>query len=119
MNEPFTQEEIEGATKDTIEFMKRMAPIHLVPQDVVMIVAWALKDGANKYGEGAWKGDDTSWIKHTKKAQGHVKRWLRGKSIDEDSKVPALAHAIARLMIVLHHEINDMGIDDRNKVGRE
>lgn len=88
--------------------------ICFLPADSLKVVNDAMRDGAVKYGVGEWKQNDTSWIKHFKAAKRHMKHWVGGESIHADSKINALGHAIARLLIVLEHELHDLGLDDRD-----
>ncbi len=102
--------------KEHCTAMKEMAPFHLLPMDSLMLTAWAFKEGEDKHGKKAWIRDDANRVGHVEAALRHIGRWTREESIDADSGCPALAHAIARLMIALYLETNEVGIDDRASI---
>ena len=80
----------------------------LVPPDVLLDVVKVMTHGEGKYSHGNWETVEPS--AHFAAAQRHLNAWHRGISKDEDSGLPHIAHAIARLMFLAALE-NDAAAD--------
>lgn len=73
----------------------------LVPARALRLVAKAMAEGADKYGELNWMGlPDEDIINH---AIRHIYRWLEG-----DRSEPHLSHAAANILMLANRE----GLDD-------
>ena len=80
----------------------------LLPIKAKQKVIEVLEFGSVKYGANNWKlcKDKTRYIDA---AMRHIDEYLLGNVLDDESKQPHLAHAIASLMFVLEldDKIND------------
>lgn len=87
-------------------------PVDLVPVRVIAAVARVMGYGAKKHGERGWQ-DGRSWTGEYASAMRHLMEWRLGSNADAETEQPPLAHAIARLMILLDMELREVGADDR------
>ena len=72
----------------------------LVPMDALWAVAQVMSFGSTKgYTDFGWQGK--SILHHADAALRHMVAHLRGKDIDPESGQPALAHAAARVLMML------------------
>ena len=72
----------------------------LVPMDALWAVAQVMSFGSAKgYADEGWRG--RSILYHADAALRHLGAHLRGEDIDQESGLPALAHAAARVMMML------------------
>ena len=84
----------------------------LVPVDSLFQVATVFEYGAVKYGENNWRKGHRQ-LDLLDSCLRHICSHLRGDDIDDESKLPHLAHASANLFILLQ-QINDgTSIDNR------
>ena len=80
---------------------------HLMPWRALDLVALVFAYGAAKHGEGDYKGPDAPTPEYCVGAAfRHLSDHLQGNSVDEESGLPALAHAVARGLIALELESN-------------
>ena len=84
----------------------------LIPHDALEQFVRVLTYGAEKYADRNWeKGMD--WSRLYAAALRHLTAWWRGKSIDPESHLPHLAHALCCINFLLAYELRGMGGDDR------
>jgi len=88
-------------------------PLDLIPGPAMLAAAWALKDGADKYGPFNWRSVPIKASNYQAAAERHIKAWQDGERSASDSGVHHIAHAIAGLMILLDAEACGTLIDDR------
>lgn len=89
------------------------APLHLVPPPAMMELAWAMGEGAAKYGAYNWRSHNVSASVYQAAALRHLMAWYERQDTDPLSGAHHLAHAMACCAIVLdaiHHGILN---DDR------
>jgi len=72
-----------------------------------------LQDVADVLTLGAEKYDDTNYLKidpyfdsHFAAAMRHLVAWRRGEKIDPETGVSSLAHAISRILFLMHGDKN-------------
>lgn len=85
-----------GGTKNDAE--KKYRP-ELLPHRALMEVIKVFTDGAKEYGDFNWKGG-IAYSRLYGAIQRHLLDYWNGKDVDGDSGLPALAHAIAGLMML-------------------
>ncbi len=101
--------------KDQIGLTK--APLRLVPPALVIEVAAAMKNGAEKYGPYNWREQAVSLNVYIEAALRHIYAFMDGEEVAEDSGVKHIAHAAACLGIILDAASIDKLIDDRPTPG--
>lgn len=79
-----------------------MPTLQMIPWDEAMEVLAVFEYGAMKYEPRGWEG--VSKEEHLAAAQRHLAHHLVGSKLDE-SGYASLAHAVARLLIVMWHEV--------------
>lgn len=82
---------------------------------------WAMEQIAKVYTYGTRKYDDDNWWKGMKWRKDvfgcierHIKKWLRGEQLDDESGLHHLAHAAWNCIALMEYERNMIGTDDRN-----
>lgn len=88
--------------------------IELVPLDALWEVAKAFTFGAEKYSDNNWRGG-FKWTRLIGSAMRHLIQWSRGEDVDPESGLSHLAHCGACILMLISHERNKYGEDDRNK----
>ena len=88
-------------------------PLDLIPGPAMLATAWALKNGADKYGAFNWRSQPIKASNYLAAAERHIKAWQDGERSAPDSGVHHIAHAVAGLMILLDAEACGTLIDDR------
>jgi hypothetical protein len=68
--------------------------------------------GAKKYGQWNYRGG-SDFMRYLGSVVRHVTRYIRGESVDAESGLSHLAHAIYNLLILLGWELEGVGNDDR------
>jgi hypothetical protein len=88
--------------------------LHLLPPGPLADIARVLEHGANKHG-GPWSYTDgqRNWSDDFDAAQRHMMAWWIGQDLDPESGMSHLAHAGARLLILLEMERSGKGLDNR------
>ena len=84
----------------------------LLPGDVLEEIAVIFTQGAEKYGDHNWS-QGMSWGRVFGAAMRHMWAFWTGKTTDQESGRPHLAHAIVNLMFLLAYYIRGVGTDDR------
>lgn len=89
-------------------------PISIIPYDAVANIALAMAFGAEKYGRGDYKNDDTlAWTLYADSCFRHLGEWLDGNDRDRESGIHHVSHAAASLCILLWLISTGSGHDDR------
>ena len=84
----------------------------LLPGDVLEEITLIFTLGAEKYGDRNWE-QGMSWGRVFGAAMRHMWAFWTGKTTDDESGRPHLAHAIVNLMFLLAYYIRGVGTDDR------
>lgn len=101
--------------KDHIGLTK--APLSYLPPAALVPVAQVLRNGAEKYGRANWRQHSLLRTVYLEAAVRHIFADLDGQSIDEESGLPHIAHAVAGLLIMLDAEAIGKCQDDRPTPG--
>lgn len=88
-------------------------PLHLWPTTATALGSMALLDGACKYGRSNYRAIGVRASIYFDAAQRHLTRWFEGESVDTDSGLPHLAHALACVAILVDAEAAGKLNDDR------
>ena len=88
-------------------------PMHLLPLSTLGGVAWALKHGADKYGEYNWRKESIEAMSYVAATLRHIAAFQDGKDHDLDSGHEHLDHAIATLIILQDARKRGSFIDNR------
>lgn len=83
--------------------------IDLIPIEAITALASVLKNGADKYGENNW----CNGIRYTREwsaAQRHLWAWFDGETIDKDSGLNHLWHALGAVTILI--ALSERGMED-------
>lgn len=92
-------------------------PLHLWPSTATSLGCLALLDGALKYGRGNWRVAGVRASIYFDAASRHLNAWFEGESVDPDSGIPHLGHALACLAILVDAEAAGRLVDDRQVPG--
>ena len=90
------------------------APLHLVPPALSIGVAYALKDGAAKYGAYNWREEPINVSTYIGAILRHLYAYQDGEDYAEDSGVSHLAHVAACCALLMDSEAYGTLVDDRN-----
>jgi len=88
-------------------------PLHLFPSTAVIYGALALLEGALKYGRSNWRAAGVRASIYYDAANRHLDKWFEGETIDSDSGLPHLSHAIACIAILIDSTETGNLKDDR------
>lgn len=89
------------------------APLELIPWEAIDEIAWAMFNGAEKYGRYNFFIDPIRAKTYIGAMFRHVKAWATGENADPDSGRHPLAHVGACCLIVMASEQRGTLIDDR------
>jgi len=89
--------------------------LSFVARSLLVAIATIMESGAEKYGRDNWKlGMD--WHRPYDALLRHLTAWWEGESLDDDSGMSHLNHAVCELMFLIEYEQKGIGHDDRSKV---
>ncbi len=77
----------------------------LLPIKAVEEVVKVLMFGAAKYGDDNWQKLDELEPRYYAASMRHLASWRQGETLDEDSGLPALAHAVCDLLFLLSKQV--------------
>lgn len=113
VNEQITQNE----TDKGLKYDAGKTRWELFPVEVLEEVAKVFTYGAQKYDADNWR-DGMKWRRFIGALWRHVSAWMMGEDKDPETGFNHLAHAICCLIMLLGHQINGYGEDDRIKLKR-
>lgn len=90
------------------------AELHQVPSSLNFAVAKTLQYGAQKYAKGNWR-KGMSWTSVYDCLDRHMKKWLDGEQIDDESGLPHLYHAACNIAFLIEYAETCPHLDDRFK----
>lgn len=112
------------ATEQDVHINKKdlgKLPWHLLSEDMLEDVVRVLQFGRTKYAENSWQniGPDEygnpPLVRYQDALKRHLAAFNRGETIDEESGLPALAHAACNALFIAwlekHPECNQSGPD--------
>ena len=101
-NDPFTPVDIPPANRKADTGKPAMEEL---PLAALMIVARVMGHGRDKYAPLNWAEPSTATVpRYCAAAMRHIARLQGGEILDPESGLPHLAHAVASLLIGLHHQ---------------
>jgi hypothetical protein len=92
-------------------------PLHLWPVTATALGSLGLLDGMLKYGRSNFRAVGIRASIYYDAASRHLNAWFEGESVDPDSGLPHLAHALACLAIIVDAEAAGKLNDDRMHPG--
>lgn len=108
----------DGTVNPKEQHHTRKPRIGLVPPPALLMVAEAMRLGADKYGPYNWRSTRVLRSVYLEAALRHILLAMDGEDVDPESGVPHEAHAAACLCIVLDALLTGSTlIDDRHKTG--
>ena len=111
---PFNSIEPDGSGNPKARVGALKAPLHLVPPALSIGVAYALKDGAAKYGAYNWREEPINVSTYIGAIQRHMLAYQDGEDVAEDSGVCHLAHAAACIALLMDSKAHGSLVDDRH-----
>ena len=88
----------------------------LLPWVGLVEVGRVMEFGARKYAKHNWaQAGGMDWTRQLSSCLRHIAAWAMGESVDTESGLPHLAHAVTRLLYLLYYERYGIGTDDRLK----
>lgn len=98
-------------------FGDKKPSLHLVPPAASLYMALAMRNGAEKYGPFNWRDKAVEVMTYIGAAERHMKAWVDGEELADDSGIPHLAHALASLAILVDALEVGNAIDNRPPPG--
>lgn len=93
---------------------KTKPPISIIPYESLANISLAMAYGAEKYGRGDYRNQDTlCWTLYADACYRHLGEWLEGTDRDRESGIHHVSHAAASLVILLFLISQGRGHDDR------
>lgn len=92
---------------DGIKYDGEKPKMHLLPPKAITEVAKVLTFGAQKYDEENWRKLDNLQARYSSGALRHIFAHLDGESLDPESGLSHLAHAICCLIFKLEIELEE------------
>lgn len=91
----------------------KKTPYHLIPFRVLEQVAWAMKEGADKYGKFNYRKAGVNYSTYFSSTLRHLIAWYEGEDIDKDSGLNHIDKAIAGLIVLRDSMLEENANDDR------
>jgi hypothetical protein len=88
-------------------------PISLWPETATLVGCLGLLDGALKYGRTNWRATPVKASIYVDAAKRHLNAYFEGETLDPDSGIPHLGHALASIAILVDAEAAGTLVDDR------
>jgi len=88
-------------------------PLDLMPDTAIAACNMAFLEGALKYGRYNWRVAGARASVYVSALRRHMAAWYAGEDIDEASKLPHLAKAMACLAILIDTRACGVLVDDR------
>jgi len=101
---------LQEATKNDSE-KNRM---ELIPASGIEGIGRAMTFGATKYSEHNW-ANGFDWLRLVGSCLRHIFAWSRGEDKDPESKLSHLDHAGACIVMLIAHETEGLGNDNRRR----
>ncbi len=117
MTDPETYERVTGrptvdGTTGMHKYDQEKPRVELLPFRVLEDVAEVLTYGADKYDDHNWR-KGTAWTRLYGAALRHLFAWSEGETVDPESGLPHLAHALCCVMFLQEYSHSKAGEDDR------
>lgn len=93
-------------------------PLGLFPSVATVYAAKVLQHGAEKYGAYNWRKDAVEAETYYHAVLRHINAWWDGETLDPESGLPHIAHALSGLAILLDADSIGMLIDNRPLPGK-
>lgn len=102
--------------KDGISIRSSLQKVRfdLLPTGPMVQIAQVFTFGSYHYGDRNWE-NGFSYSRCIGAIIRHITKWCMGADLDEESKLPHLAHACANLMFLIEFQLSGKGNDDRIK----
>jgi|TARA_R110000764_G_scaffold94126_2_gene177878 hypothetical protein len=90
------------------------APLHLVPPALSIGVAYALKDGAAKYGAYNWRSEEINVSTYVGAMLRHLYAYQDGEDDAQDSGLNHVAHVASCCALLMDSKAHGNLVDDRS-----
>jgi len=97
---------------DGVKYDGEKPKMHLLPPKATLEVAKVLTFGANKYDEENWRKLDNLQSRYTSGALRHIFAHIDNETLDPESGLSHLAHAICCLLFKLEIELENAKIEE-------
>lgn len=88
-------------------------PVTLWPETATIMGSLGLLDGALKYGRANWRVAGVRASIYVDACRRHLAKWFEGETVDPDSGLPHMSHALACLAIIVDAQAAGKLNDDR------
>lgn len=106
------EKRVEQSEEKGRKFDESKSPLSWIPASAVREIGNVLKFGAKKYGKNNYK-KGMEWSRLADAALRHIYAWADGEDLDQESKLPHLAHAGCCIVMLLFYQAKGVGEDDR------
>lgn len=96
-----------------IKYDSEKPKMHLLPPKAIFEVAKVLTFGANKYDEENWRKLESLETRYISGALRHIFHHNSGDTLDEESGLSHLAHALCCLLFTLEIQLEDKEEESR------
>ncbi len=93
------------------KFDQKKPRMDLIPSVALYELAKVLTFGADKYGDNNWK-DGIEFSRLYAAALRHLLAYKSGETIDPESKISHLSHALCNISFLVWHSANRPDLDD-------
>jgi hypothetical protein len=99
---------------EAIKFDREKPRMDLIPAEALWEVGKVMTLGMVKYSAHNWRSG-FQWSRLYAAAQRHLNQWIIDEGPDKDSGLSHLSHAACCILMLLTHELLNLGEDDRWK----
>lgn len=96
-----------------VKYDRNKRDYSLLPWLAVDEVVKVLEAGAEKYSRDNWLRG-ALWSRYWSACMRHIVAWWRGESVDDETGLSHLAHAVCCLLFLISYEAESIGTDDRS-----
>lgn len=86
----------------------------LVPGEAMDAIARAMAYGAKKYGRGNYRRSGMQWLRLAAACMRHLRAWIFGESLDPESGLSHIDHALASLAMLAFQMKHHPEMDNRD-----
>jgi len=103
----------EGLKYDDGKLLWNLLPVECV-EDVVKVLTM----GSNKYGSNNWQNVEPFNERYYAALMRHLVEWRKGNLIDDESKLPHLAHVMCNVVFLLWKEKQNNNLKENGESKR-
>lgn len=111
-NKPNGTEDAGAYADKALHDSSQKSGVDQIPAEVLLAWGEIFRYGATKYSRDNWK-KGTDWHQFYGSTLRHLFKWWLGETVDPESGLPHLAHAIWNVGALMYYQLHGLGMDDR------